>query len=56
MEDENKICPFNSMPCMKKKCALFDDMSWQCEFKGITDFIRECFDDLIESIGDDSDD
>lgn len=54
--EEKKICPFSSKPCMEKQCVLFDDIIWQCEFKGITDFIRDCFDDLIDSAGDDNDD
>ena len=48
--EEKKICPFNSKPCMKNMCALFNGEIGQCEFKDMSRFIGECFDDLAEKI------
>lgn len=48
---EKKICPFNTQPCMEKKCVLFDEEIWQCEFKNMTQFIGECFTELTDRIG-----
>ena len=47
---EKKICPFNTEPCMEKKCALFDSEIWQCEFKNMTRFIGECFNEISEKM------
>ena len=47
---EKKSCPFNTKPCMEKKCALLDSEIWQCEFKNLTCFIGECFNEISEKM------
>lgn len=46
---KTKKCPFNNgEQCMKEECVLFDEEILQCEFKGISKFIGECFTDLSD--------
>lgn len=50
--DNNAIkkCPFNCKECMEEDCRLYDEECERCEFEGITDFINECFNDLIKEV------
>lgn len=53
---EKKICPFNTQPCMEKKCVLFDEELLECEFKNLSIFIGECFNHVIRTIEERNDD
>ena len=48
--DTIKKCPFNCKECMEENCRLYDEESETCEFEGMSRFIGECFNDLIEEI------
>lgn len=48
--EEKKICPFNMKPCMEKMCVLFDVEIGQCEFKDMSRFIGECFNDMEKAV------
>lgn len=53
---EIKKCPFNNNPCMEKSCVLFDSEIAQCEFKDLTRYIGECFNELIQKMEQKDDD
>lgn len=48
--EEKKICPFNMKPCMEKMCVLFDIEIGQCEFKDMSRFVGECFNDMEKAV------
>lgn len=49
---EKKKCPFNLTPCMEKECVLFDSEIGQCEFKDMSKFIGECFNEIVKAVED----
>ena len=48
--DAIKKCPFNCKECMEEDCRLYDEEYERCEFENVTNFINECFNDLIKEI------
>jgi hypothetical protein len=48
--DAIKKCPFNCKECMEEDCRLYDEECERCEFENITNFINECFNDLVKEI------